>query len=99
MSDTLVETLPTLGQMFSVKKTILQSDIVAAGIDLTGVSTGLLQLVEVILQNGSTAFTSAGGTAVLNIDNDNVNGNPIIATEAEVGLGANVTINEADTVY
>jgi hypothetical protein len=84
-----------IGETFAVKKTVLQSDIVAAGIDLTGVSNGLLELVDVILQNGSTAFDSAAHGATLNIEGNNVNGAPILASVAQGSLGANVTVGEA----
>lgn len=80
------------GTVFGVKKTVTQSDIVAAPIDFTGVSVGLLELMAVILQNGAVAFASAGGTAVLEIDNDNVNGNPEVCNMAEASLGAQVTV-------
>ena len=65
-----------------------------AGKDLTLVSSGLLELIDCIMQNGAVPFSSAGGTAVLDIQNNNVNGSPLVAEEGEAGLLANHTFED-----
>jgi hypothetical protein len=64
-----------IGTVFSVKKTVLQSDIKAAGMDLTLPSVGGdLELIGVYIQNGAIPFTSATHTAVANMYTNNVSG-------------------------
>jgi len=77
------------GTVFTIKKTVLQSDIVAAGIDLTLVSSGLLELIDLRIQNGATAFDSATDTAVLEVYTNNVRGSVPFLTVAQALLIAN----------
>jgi hypothetical protein len=81
-----------IGTVFSIVKSVVHSDIVLAGIDLTGVSTGLLELVTAYAQNGAVAMTSATNTAKLELANNNVRGSDLYLTDvAEANLGANTT--------
>lgn len=85
------------GSVFAITKTITQSDIVAAGADLTGVSSGgKLQLIDVVVQNGSTQCDSAGNAGVLELYSDNVCGSASFFTAAEELLLANVAVGMAD---
>jgi hypothetical protein len=97
MSDTVIETLPALGQVFSVKKTVLQSAIVAGGIDLTGVSTGLLELIDVVSQNGATAFDSAAHGATMALRSNNISGSVSFMTVAQALLTANCIVSKKNS--
>ncbi|MGA2160567.1 MAG: hypothetical protein ABSG90_15295, partial [Dehalococcoidia bacterium] len=71
-----------IGTVFSIVKSVLQSNIVAAGIDLTLASTGgLLELIGAYIQNGGTAFSSAGG-AIAEMYTNNVRGSGSFFTMA-----------------
>lgn len=83
------------GSVFSVVKSVLQSDIVAAGIDLTGVSSGgALELIEAYIQNGATAFASAMAAAIAEMYSNNVRGSVSFYTMAEALGIANGVISD-----
>jgi hypothetical protein len=96
--DTTVAKATGLGTVFSVVKAVLQSTIVAAGIDLTLASTGgALELIGAYIQNGGTAFASGTSTAVAEIYTNNVRGSASFFTMSIVGglLGtANCIVSE-----
>ena len=85
-----------IGTVFEVKKTVLQSTIVAAGIDLTGVSTGLLELLDLYVQNGATAFDSAAHGATLAGYTNNVSGHVSFVTDAQAKLIANCIVSKVN---
>lgn len=83
------------GTVFKVKKTILQSDIVAAGIDLTLASTGgELELIAVYTQNGAVAFDSAAHGATAELFTNNVSGSLSFMTAAQALLIANCIVSD-----
>jgi hypothetical protein len=84
--DATVAKADGVGTVFSVVKSVLQSTIVAAGIDLTLVSSGgALELIGAYIQNGGTAFASGTGTAVAEIYTDNVRGSASFFTMTIAG--------------
>ena len=87
-----------VGTVFSIVKSVLQSTIVAGGIDLTSVSSGgKLELIGAYIQNGATAFASGTSTAVAEIYTNNVRGSASFFTMSIVGglLGtANSIVSE-----
>jgi hypothetical protein len=84
------------GTTFVVSKTVTASAIVAAGVDLTGVSSGGAILIEdVVIQNAATQMDSAANGATLEIYTDNVAGSGSFVTDAEANLLANVVISGA----
>lgn len=80
-------------QPFVVTKSLTQSAIVAAGVDLTGLASGPVLIEDIVIQNGSTAATSATNTAVLEIVSNNTSGNASFVTDAEAKLAANVVLS------
>ena len=84
------------GSSFVVSKTVVQSAIIAAGADLTAVSTtGAVLIEDVIIQNAGTACVSGANMAVLEIYSNNVAGAGSFITDAEAKLGANVVVSDA----
>jgi hypothetical protein len=84
------------GTSFIVSKTVVASAIVAAGADLTAVSTvGEVLIEDVIIQNGATQMDSGANGAVLELYTDNVAGNGSFITDAEAKLLANVVLSGA----
>lgn len=82
------------GDLFVVEKSLTHSAIVSGGADLTGVSSGGDILIEqAVVANGSTAMSSAGGAAVLELYTDNVAGNESFLVESEANLGANESVD------
>jgi hypothetical protein len=92
--DWVQELKVEVGTTFSVKKTVLQSNIVAAGIDLTGVSSGALELIAVYIQNGATAFDSAAHGATAELYTNNASGSLSFMTAAQALLIANCIVSE-----
>jgi hypothetical protein len=85
---------PSVGTLFVVEKSLTHSDIVSGGVDVTGTSSGGDILIEdVIIANGSTAMSSAGGAAVLELYTNNTNGSNTFLSEPESGLIANGTMD------
>ena len=83
IADTITALSTDVGTVFSIVKSVLQSTIVAAGIDLTLASTGgALELIGAYIQNGGTAFSSAGG-AIAEMYTNNVRGSGSFFTMAE----------------
>ena len=81
------------GTTFVVSKTITASQIVAAGIDLTAVSTvGAILIEDVIIQNGATQMDSAGNAGVVELYTDNAAGSASFITDAEALLLANAVV-------
>jgi hypothetical protein len=73
---------------------VLQSTVVAAGINLTGVVTGgTVHLEQVLVQNGATAWDSAGEGAVFEMYSDNLDGNATFMSTTEASLVANVVMD------
>lgn len=84
------------GTSFVVSKTVVASAIVAAGVDLTAVSTvGAILVEDVVIQNAGTQMDSGGNAAVLEIYTDNVAGSGSFITDAEAKLLANVVLSGA----
>jgi hypothetical protein len=78
-----------MGSVLVVEKTINQAAIVAAGVALTGASSGgALVLEDVIIQEAG-AVDSTGHAAVVELYSDNVAGNGSFATFAQAKLPAN----------
>lgn len=98
-SDLLVASAPTLapteaGSLFVVEKSLTHSAIVSGGVDLTGnAAGGDILIEEVIVANGSTAMSSAGGAAVLELYTNNVAGAGSFLAEAEANLAANSALD------
>ena len=90
LADAITAASTGIGTVFSIVKSVTHSDIVGAGIALTTASSGLLELITAYAQNGAVAMTSAGGTAKLELANNNVSGSDLYLTDiAEANLGAN----------
>ena len=88
--DTLIGDRAAIGTELYVQKTIAHASIVAAGIDLTAASSGGdLELVELIVLNGSTAGDSVGHGAVVEFYTTNVKGSASFITTADDTLVAN----------
>lgn len=82
------------GTTFVVSKTVVASAIVAAGIDLTAVSTvGAILIEDVVIQNAGTQMDSAANGATLELYTDNVAGSGSFITDAEAKLLANVVLS------
>lgn len=96
--DTLVAngataTATGVGTVFGTVSTVISSNIVTAGVDITGVSSGgQLELVNMFVQTNSTGL--ATGT-LLNIVHNNVKGLLLFFSTVITGLGANKTITLA----
>jgi hypothetical protein len=76
-----------VGTRFTIVKTVTHNTIVAAGIDLTGVSSGgTLRVIDVTLMNGLTAVDSAGSAAVLELYTD----------DAAYGMASFATVSDVD---
>lgn len=82
-----------LGTVFSIVKSVTQSNIVAAGIDLTLASSGLLELIAAYVENGATAFDSAAHGATAALYTNNVSGNVSFMTAAQALLTANCIVS------
>ena len=84
--DATVAKATGIGTVFSIVKTVLQSNIVAAGIDLTLASSGgTLELIGAYIQNGAVAFGSGTSTAVAEMYSNNVSGSASFFTMTIVG--------------
>ncbi len=83
--------LSLAGTTFTIKKTLVSSAIVQAGVDVTGASSvGALTITDIVLQTNGTGL--AAGTN-LTLETDNANGIAVFFSTAVSGLGANKTIN------
>jgi hypothetical protein len=78
------------GTDLMIEKTLVSSAIPQAGVDITGVATGPLEILGITLNTDATGL--AGGTN-LQIVSDNDNGQEIIFEETIASLGGNQTEN------
>jgi len=77
------ESVQGIGTLFSVKKTITKTAIVAAGVDVTAASSGgALLLEDCILQNDTTEIDSAGHAEVIEFYTNNAAGSTSFMTIA-----------------
>jgi len=80
-----------IGTTLIIQKTINQNAIVAAGVDLTGVSSGGVLEVEDVIAKVATAVDSTGHAATIELYTNNVLGNGSFCTMAQAKLPANST--------
>ncbi|MEY2595078.1 MAG: hypothetical protein RI965_350 [Bacteroidota bacterium] len=80
------------GTVFSITKVVTQSAIVSGGLDLSGVSSGTLQVVDMYVQNGSTAADSVGHGATMIAYTNNSFGSGSFWTAAQAKLSANANV-------
>ncbi len=96
VAEVAAATYTGVGTQFTIVETITQSTIVAAGVALTGASsTGTLELVQIVVQNGATAADSTGHGAVAEFYTDNVSGSGVFGTCAQAKWGANAVCGTA----
>jgi len=86
-----------VGSEFCIEKALVQTDVVAGGTPLTGVSSGGdLKVLDVIVCNGGTEFDSAAEGAVFELYTDNVQGTASFGVTTEASLLANTCLDLQD---
>lgn len=92
---TVTETVQPIGSIFVIEKRINHNTIVAAGVDLTGVSTGEVMLMETLLINEGTAMDSGADGADLDLISNNAEGGIVIGTIDDDGVAADTNYSGA----
>ena len=87
---TLVTAATGPGTVFVVTKTLTSSAILQAGVDVTGTSSGALEVLNCILQTDGTGL--AGGTN-FRMSSNNASGAAYFITETVANLAANLTVD------
>jgi hypothetical protein len=98
----LQATATGIGTVFSVTKTVAYTDIVTTAFDLTGTSTGTLQVLDVILQIGPTTDWDTGAEGgTLFLKSDNTNGSAVFfeTTEASLLQDSIIPLEDAATTH
>ena len=89
-----------IGTTFTITKTFVHSTIVTtASAAMTGASSGGLELISGILQNGSTATGSGASGAVIEFYTNNVVGKGNFWTQTEANVAAEAILNSTKNVY
>ena len=82
-------------ELLIIKKTLVSSAVVQAGVDITGVSTtGELELVDVIVKTDSTGLAAGTNFEILT-DNTNGLANAFVETVANLGASKTMDLNGA----
>lgn len=89
--ETAVEAQPTqAGSIFTIYKELTSTDIVTGGADLTGVSSGLIKIEDIIVQADATGLAAM---TLFQILANNTRGLLAFFATSVASLGANLTVN------
>ncbi len=85
--------LTAIGTVFAISKSLAGSAVVAGGAALTGASSGTLELIDVVILNGTTAFDSSGDGAVFEMYSNNTQGSATFLATTEASLGSLISLD------